>query len=513
MKTRFTLQLNLVLLLTVTLIGQTVFSQTGVLNPNDTVKIYNPAAPPAFPPANTLAKWVKTTRFSWNSTEYKCYFYNNVPFRLKFPKSYTGAADGKKYPLYVFFHGVGEGGAGSFYDNEDQFAHGGQLHLNAVDNGTFDGFLLYPQSSAPSGGWSQAQIDAMANLITQYLIPQVKVDSSRIIVSGLSGGGDAAWTFAETHPTLPAGAFIMSSANIADEQYVQSLKFTPIWLFQGGLDGAPDPSTTIQLVNTYNNAGGNLTYTLFPNDGHDTWDDAWNQPGYFQWLNGVTKQNAWPLTGRTQFCPTDAINVTMGMTAGMAGYQWRKNGTVISGATTNTLAVTAVGTYDCSYNEGGSSWSPFSPAPVVISIKAPTVSPNIQLNGLISDVVPAPDGSTSVSLKVPTGYASYTWERADSPVNNPRHLIQHDQYTEWRDSGAIRRQSDRAVRLFQQFLNAFYRHQHERAQRSFGAYQPAGHNGLAKPDQTELEREPGATKYGNAVRKYTKLPYRQARTH
>ncbi len=288
-----------------------------------------------------------------------------------------------------------------------------------MNNGTFDGFLLYPQTAAPSGGWSQSQIDAMADLITKYLVPQVKVDINRIIVNGLSGGGDATWLFAESHPTLPAAVIPMSAANIADEQYVPSLKFTPIWLFQGGLDKSPDPSTTIQLVNTYlNAAGGNLTYTLFPTDGHDTWDDTWKQADYFPFMLRAYKANPWTLTGKTQFCPTDVINATLGVTAGFNGYQWRKNGTVLSGASSNTLAVNAVGTYDCSILRG-SVWSPFSPTPVVISIKAPTISPNIQVNGLISDVVPAPDGAASVSLQVPTGFVSYTWERVDSPVNNP----------------------------------------------------------------------------------------------
>ena len=416
MKTKFTQLLTIVLALVMAFSGLDVLAQTGVLNPNDPIVLYKSTAPPTFPAANTMAKWVKTTRVSYNTDDFKCYIYNNVQFRLKWPKTFATDPVGTTYPLYLFFHGVGEGG--TFTDNEFQFSHGGNVHQAAVNNGTFNGFLLYPQSANASGGWNQQQLDAIADIITKYLVPEQKVDINRVSVNGLSGGGDATWQFSETHPTIAGAVLPMSAANISDISYANTLKYNPIWLFQGGLDKAPDPSTTIQLVNAYTNAGGNLTYTIFPGDGHNTWDDTWKQADYFPFMLRAHKANPWTLTGRTQFCPTDAINATLGVTAGFDGYQWRKNGTVIPGATSNSLNVTAIGTYDCSILRG-TTWSVWSPTPVVISIKAPTVSPNIQINGLISNVVPAPDGSTTASLQVPAGYTSYTWERVDSPVNNP----------------------------------------------------------------------------------------------
>ncbi|HEX9514000.1 MAG TPA: fibronectin type III domain-containing protein [Puia sp.] len=413
---RFTRILLALLVMVIGSFGSGTFAQTGVLNPNDPIVLYNAAAPPTKPGGNTMAKWVKTTRVSYNTDDFKCYYYNNVQFRLKWPRNFTTAPAGTTFPLYLFFHGVGE--RGTVYDNEFQLFHGGDLHQYFANVGDFDGFLLYPQSQNTSGGWDQQQLDAIADIITKYLVPEQRVDINRISVNGLSGGGDATWQFAETHPTLPASVLPMSSASISDESYANSLKFTPIWLFQGGLDRSPDPSTTIQVVNAFNNVGANLKYTVYPNAGHDTWDPGWREPGYFPFLRTVNKANPWALTGRTQFCPGDAINVTLGVTAGLDGYQWRKNGTVISGDTSNTIQATATGTYDCRILRG-SAWSAWSPAPVVISIKAPTVSPNIQVNGLASDVLPAPDSSTSVSLMVPAGYATYTWERVDSPAGHP----------------------------------------------------------------------------------------------
>jgi predicted esterase len=388
-------------------------AQTGVLNPNDSVITYNPSNPPATPPNGTLAKWVRTVRMSYATSDFKCYYFNGVQFRLKWPTNWTPGADGKTWPLYLFFHGVGEGG--KIYDNEFQLYHGGSVHQAAVNNGQYNGFLLYPQSSSSSGGWSQGQIDVLAQLITQYIIPQCKVDPNRISVAGLSGGGDGAWLFAYRHPTLTAGLVPMSSASLLDLPYVQQLKWTPIWLFQGGLDKSPDPSTTQQLVNAYNNAGGNLKYTLFPADGHDTWDDAWKQTDYFPFVLRANTANPWVLKGQNQFCPGVPINATLGVVAGLDGYQWRKDGAVISGATTDSIKVTATGTYDCQVRRG-STWSPWSPIPMVISTKQTTAAPTITTVGLETIVEPAPDGTTGASLMVPASYATYVWKRVDSPA-------------------------------------------------------------------------------------------------
>ncbi len=257
-------------------------AQTGILDPQDPIVIYDPVHPPALPPAGTLAKWVKTSRVAWNTTAFKCYMYNGIAFRLKFPKSYSPGADGKTYPLYLFFHGIGE--AGVAYDNEYQLFHGGDVHSNAVDSGTFDGFLLYPQSSNTSGGWSQAQLDIIASLVTKYLVPMVKVDAGRVVISGLSAGGNAAWRFAASHPGLTAACVPISSVSIGTESDVNTLRNIPIWLFQGGLDMAPHPGTANMIVNYYKAAGADITYTEYPTLGHDCWDSAWKEPGYFPFL-------------------------------------------------------------------------------------------------------------------------------------------------------------------------------------------------------------------------------------
>src|SRR3982750_3330249 len=122
----------------------TLKAQPGILDPNDPDVVFTSTNHPAVPTYGVMSKWGHTNRLTWNNQRpfaygYKSYYYKGMAFRLKFPKSYQhNVNDGKKYPLFIFLHGLGE--RGDIYDNEYQLLHGGQTHADKVNNGTFDGF-------------------------------------------------------------------------------------------------------------------------------------------------------------------------------------------------------------------------------------------------------------------------------------------------------------------------------------------------------------------------------------
>ncbi|HYJ63217.1 MAG TPA: prolyl oligopeptidase family serine peptidase, partial [Parafilimonas sp.] len=249
-----------------------------VMDPNDTVVNYNSNTPPTQPAWGKIGKWVRTPRVSWNTNEYKCYIYKGAAFRLHFPKSYNPTAnDGKKYPMLVFFHGLGE--AGNIYDNEYQLYHGGNVFQAAVDNGKFDGYVLCMQSD---GFWGSNQYQDIAEII-DYMVANNKLDPFAVSDNGLSAGGAGTWEMMFSHPSYIASAVPMSSisTNYTAQSVIDEVKFTPIWDIQGGQDGSPAPYTAHTVRDAMLAAGANFTYKEFTTLGHGTWDSTWLLPDFW----------------------------------------------------------------------------------------------------------------------------------------------------------------------------------------------------------------------------------------
>src|SRR3981081_1966400 len=177
MKT-FVRQATLLLIAFAGFFGETTVAQS-ILNPADPIVTYNPNSPPAQPVYGQIGKWVRTRRLNWNTDSYKAYFYKGQAFRLKFPKTYNPTAnDGKKYPMIIFFHGLGE--TGSIYDNEFQLYHGGEQFMNNVDNGTFDGYVFLMQSQ---GFWGGDQYLLVKEII-DYMVINNKLDPFHVADNG-----------------------------------------------------------------------------------------------------------------------------------------------------------------------------------------------------------------------------------------------------------------------------------------------------------------------------------------
>jgi predicted esterase len=346
-----------------------------MLNPQDSVINYNPAAPPVQPAFGKIGKWVRTPSLPWNTSAYKCYIYDSCDFRLHFPQTYQ-PGDGKKYPILIFYNGNGE--EGPITDNESQLKNGGLMFDNAEVNGTFDGYILFMQDQH---AYTLVQCTAIRNLI-DTLVQEYGGDPYRVVANGLSGGGQGIFDQLGLTPNYFAGAVIMSAALelSATPAEVNTLKFTPIWDLDGGLDNDPTPAQAQYVDSAYLSLGSNYTYKNYSTLGHDTWDSTWLEPNFWPFVNNAYQSNPWTLFGKTVFCPGQSFKITIGVVPGLAGYQWRMNGTVIPSATTDSLVVTQPGTYDARVLRG-STWSDWSHVPVKIlgQVPAPTadiVQPN-----------------------------------------------------------------------------------------------------------------------------------------
>jgi len=347
-----------------------------VFSAGDAIVTYNSgAAPgtstnPSQPAPGVMSKWVRTVRQGWSTTNFKCYIWNGMAFRLRFPNNYN-PANASKYPVVVFFHGGGE--TGTIYDNEDHLQWGAQTFEQRINNGEWNGFLLFPQET--SVGWDDnyfSRINGVLDTLQKYN----NADPDRAIAMGLSSGGYGAVAYASFYPKRVAASLPSSPAQIRTlSGSIPAFVHIPLWIANGGVDVNPDPYNAQGFYQDFRNAGGNIYQTYYVNNAHNTWTDMWNlknASGTFittSYWNTAHKAQPLVYYQNQQYC--GSISARMGITEGYFAYEWQLNGATIGGAVSNEYTATQAGQYRVRFmRESGAAWSAWTPNPVVISAKA-----------------------------------------------------------------------------------------------------------------------------------------------
>jgi predicted esterase len=382
-------------------------AQNSVMNVNDTIVEYDELNPPPTPNWGVLSKWVRTVRVNWNTDSYKCYFYKGMPFRLKFPLNYDTTGN-TQYPMIVMFHGKGNY-AVSLYDNEKPLhtgGDGGKFYRDAVDNGSFDGFIMFPQNT--NGFFNSAHYATLDDLFNNYF-PDIHVDINRISLTGSSAGAYSTWNAGLQFPMNYAAIVPMSGVSTNNIPDLANLRQVRMWLFQGELDKSPTPYTANLVKDAADNLGMDFTYTEYKGSGHGIWGKAYREPELIPYFIKANKTNPVVYYGKSEFCPGDTILATLGVTAGFDSYEWRKNGVVIAGANSNELTVSQLGIYDVRIQRD-TTWSYWSVTPVVIKMKDATITPPIEVLGLATHVLPAPDSLNQLTLSLPVAFEEYAWK-------------------------------------------------------------------------------------------------------
>jgi len=384
------------------------YSQSAVFNPADPIINYDSTQPagsaahPIVPYNNQIVKWVRTPKtagyptgtpaITWNTSNYKCYMVNNLPFRMRYPNGYVpGANDGKKFPIVIFWHGGGEcegyysldnnvytyhAYGNGVWDNEYQLYQGAQA-LETKTATDQDAFILFPQS--PIIGWDGGQFAAM-NVAIDEIIKNCKGDPDRVISMGLSVGGLASIQYALAYPQRVAS--IIASSGIQVGNLANSMGpaiHIPLWFGDGGQDTSPDSATVQVFENGYNASGGIMLRSYLPLQSHVMWDYQWaEEPSFDSAWSTAHKANPLVYNNNRFFCPgATNISATMGITPGYYAYRWDKDGVIIPGANSSDYTATAFGTYRCSFmRTSTSAWSDWSLSPAKIVAVCPPVTGN-----------------------------------------------------------------------------------------------------------------------------------------
>lgn len=236
----------------------------------------------------------------------KQYFVNGedtLPVRILTPMNFSYQ---KKYPLIVVLHGAGERGN----DNEKQLLWGSSLFLDSANRTNFPAIVIFPQ--CPENKWwaplqrgvepkdslgslrvqSSQPITKPLQLVLNFidtLVAAGRVDPKRIYVGGLSMGGMGTFDLITRRPNLAAAAFPICGAGDAN-LITKTRKTLPLWIFHGADDNVVPVSQSRLMVNLLNKQIPPVKYSEYPGVGHDSWKNAFAEPGLLPWLFAQRKK-------------------------------------------------------------------------------------------------------------------------------------------------------------------------------------------------------------------------------
>ncbi|MEO6915510.1 MAG: PA14 domain-containing protein [Chitinophagaceae bacterium] len=357
------------------------FGQANIFNPNDPVVTYDAAHPPVTPPDNLIATWVRTVRTSWNTDKFKAYYYNGMAFRVRFPNGYNPNDNTKKYPMILFLHGGGE--SAGIYDNEYQLFLEAQKFQTMIDNGQWNGFLLFPQC-AQASLWEFFHFDRI-NVILDNLTANCHLDPDRVVTTGLSMGGFGSLRYSGLNPKYSAMAIGSSPAlveTLTDVMY-NGLIQVPVWVGNGGTDTNPEPTSVENFKSILTSKGGSVRHSYFPQEYHFVWDFLYDKPDIIKYYNTAHKANPVIYNSKNQYAAGATVNSKLGLTPGFAEYQWQRNNVDIPGAGSNEYTATQLGSYRARFRRvAGGGWSDWSLVPAVIFTSDAVAAGPGNVNGL-----------------------------------------------------------------------------------------------------------------------------------
>lgn len=221
---------------------------------------------------------------------------DTLPYRVLYPQNYDST---KTYPLVLFLHGAGERGN----DNRKQLVHGAKLFLNQQNRDSFPAIVVFPQCPQNSY-WSNVRITtnaagqrefnfqnggmpttAMRMLIKLHnnLKKDLPIDQKRQYIGGLSMGAMGTFEMLYRVPGEFAAAIAICGGGNTEtvDAYAKDVS---LWIFHGAKDNVVPLAYSQEMAAAIKKQGGDVKLTIYPEANHNSWDNAFAEPGLLEWL-------------------------------------------------------------------------------------------------------------------------------------------------------------------------------------------------------------------------------------
>lgn len=223
-----------------------------------------------------------------------------ITFRLRLPPKMD---PGKKYPLIISFHGVGE----SNDDNRRQLSH---LHYSLryfTGPESLDCFVLVPRCPVDNKSWtySMQYKDGKGDSpmeCTKEILDELQkiypIDTNRISCFGLCSGAAACWEMAGRWPELFCAMVTTQLTTSQSDPTFYKLLDISIWMFNN-VDDPSFPVAPIRVIaKKFAAAGGSICLSE-GTGGHNSWTRALRDHRVMAWLAAQEKGHISPPPGIT----------------------------------------------------------------------------------------------------------------------------------------------------------------------------------------------------------------------
>jgi predicted peptidase len=191
-----------------------------------------------------------------------------MKYLIYLPKDYDQK---ESWPLMLFLHGAGERG-----DNLELVKKHGPPKL--IEAGKQFPFIVVSPQCPENRWWEPVELSSLVDEIVE----KCKVDKDRIYVTGLSMGGFGTWSLAAYQPNRFAA--IVPICGGGEPFLTMLLTHVPAWVFHGAKDPVVPLARSEKMVEAMKKFGGNVKFTIYPEAGHDSWTEAYNDPQLYEWL-------------------------------------------------------------------------------------------------------------------------------------------------------------------------------------------------------------------------------------
>lgn len=189
---------------------------------------------------------------------------------IVYPKGYE---PNKRYPMILGLHGAGTRG------NDPSMIVTGSAYLEKLKQmDEFPFISILPQCHADT--WFDLWETLMRFFV--HCCERADVDAERVYLIGASMGGYATWQLAMSLPERVAAIVPICGGGMYWN--AGRLKEVPVWAFHGALDTTVLVEESEKMVNAVNRKGGKAKLTIYPENGHNAWDDTYGNPKVYEWM-------------------------------------------------------------------------------------------------------------------------------------------------------------------------------------------------------------------------------------